>query len=345
MTAIFMATGMLLSVFRVSAQGKNKQIDSLMNVFHAAGKFHGSILVAREGNLIYRKGLGNADIEKSIANTAETRFYIASVSKSFTALLTMQLVEKGKIKTTSALEEFLPGLKDGTVGKVTVHQLLSHTSGIPDFVDPSTVSEKEMTGAWFVDQLNKIKTDFAPGTGFKYANSTYVLLAHIIEKVTGRSYEKNLKSNILNKCGMSQSGSVADGKQLRGIAKGYVKNGNVLVEAFSKPGVFKGAGSIYSTVEDLFKFDQALYTEQLISSKYKEMIFSSQGAYGYGWFIRSIPGVGKVVYHEGGIPGYASIFFRAVDKKYTIVMLSNNQSSGSYKQEIVRSLLGVLNGQ
>jgi CubicO group peptidase (beta-lactamase class C family) len=342
MKAIFMAAGMLLTILEVSGQDKSKRIDSVMNVFYASGKFQGSIIVAQEGQVLYKQGFGYADVVKPVSNMPGTMFYIASLTKAFTALLVMQLVEAGEIDTASTIEDFFPGIKDITLGKVTIHELLSHTSGIPDFVNPSTVSEKEITNAWLVEQLNKITTEFAPGTAFKYANSTYVLLAHIIEKVTGRTYDQNLKTKILDKCDMRQSGNLTAGKEPQGITKGYVKKGDTLIEAYFKPGVFKGAGSMYSTVEDLLKFDQALYTQKLISNKYKEMIFNSASSYGYGWFIRNIPGIGKVVYHEGGIPGYASILFRPIEKRYCIVMLSNNESTSSYKQEILRSLLGIL---
>lgn len=345
MKAIFIATGMLLTVIKVSGQDKSKRIDSVMNLFYASGKFQGSLLVAQEGQVIYKQGFGYADVAKSVPNTPSTMFYIASLTKPFTALLVMQLVERGKIDTGSNLDDYFPGIRNRTLGKVTIHQLLSHTSGIPDFIDPSTVSEKEITNAWLVEQLNKIDTGLAQGSAFKYANSTYVLLAHIIEKVTGRTFTKNLERQILDKCGMRQSGNLTAGKEPRGITKGYIKKGDSLIVAYSKPGVFKGAGSMYSTAEDLFKFDQALYTQKIISNNYKEMTFNSTRTYGYGWFLRSLPGIGKVVYHEGGIAGYASMLFRPIEKKYCIVMLSNNQSTSSYKQEIVRSLLSILNGQ
>jgi CubicO group peptidase (beta-lactamase class C family) len=344
LTAIIMAMGMLLPFKALLAQdAKTGKMDSLMNAFATKGKFNGSILVARKGEVVYKNGFGYANAENKIKNTPGTVYFIASLTKPFTALRIMQLVEQGKIKTTDVLASYFTGLKNNAIAGVTIHQLLNHTSGIPDFVDPAKVSEKQMTDKWFVNQLNNISVDFAAGTSFKYANSTYVILAHIIEKVTNATYAENLKANIFDKCGMTRSGSLTAAALPKSIAKGYLKKDSAISEVnYTSPAVFKGAGSIYSTVEDIFKFDEELYTEQLLSTKYKDMMFNSAGNYGYGWFIRPLPGIGKVLYHEGGITGYTSMIFRPVEKHYSIIMLSNDQSNGAYKQEIIRALIGVL---
>ncbi len=142
---------------------------------------------------------------------------------------------------------------------------------------------------------------------------------------------------------MTQSGSLVAGQQLGRRAKGYTREGEVLTEArFLDPAVFQGAGSVYSTAEDLFMFDQALYSNALVSKKSRDLMFGSSTGYGYGWFIRQLPGVGKVVYHEGGVPGYNGLLFRAVDRKYGIVLLSNNDAHGAFMQQITKGIVGVL---
>lgn len=346
MKAIIVATVILLPFVNLFAQNKTAKIDSLIRGLYAANQFTGVVLVAEKGAILYRQGFGKADYTANTPNTPNTVFYIASLTKPFTSLLIMQLVQAGKLRLDNTLIDFFPDLKNEAVSKVTIHQLLSHTSRIPDFVDPSKVSETEMTDKWFTSHLNKLTTDTLPASTFKYANSTYVILAHIIEKITGMAYASCLKKNILDKYGMQQSGSVASGKTIKNIAKGYAKKDSALSEvSHINLAVFKGAGSVYSTAEDLYKFDQSLYTEKLLSNKYKDLMFSTTGNYGYGWFIRQVPNLGKVVYHVGGIPGYNSLLLRAVEKNYCIVLLSNNESDGADQQQIAKSIIGILNGQ
>jgi CubicO group peptidase (beta-lactamase class C family) len=228
--------------------------------------------------------------------------------------------------------------------RVTVHQLLSHTSGIPEFLDGSISSEKKYTDQWFTEKLNALVLDSIAGR-FKYVSSTYVLLAHIIEKATGRSYSENLNKNIFEKAGMRNSGNLVTGESIKNIATGHITKDSAVIKApFVNPAIFKGAGSVYSTVEDLYHFDQALYSNALLNDQFKQKMFTSQsnGPYGYGWFIRRLP-IGNIVYHEGDLPGYTCIFFRGIEKKYCIVLLANNQSHDKYKLDIVKRITSILN--
>ena len=344
--AIIVATVTLLPFLNLFAQNKTAKIDSLIRRLYAASQFTGSVLVAEKDHILYQHGFGKADYAANKPNTPNTVFYIASLTKPFTSLLIMQLVEAGKLRLNNTLIDFFPGLKNEAIRKVTIHQLLSHTSGIPDFVDPSKVSVREMTDGWFIDHLNKLTTDTLPASTFKYANSTYIILAHIVEKITAMSYAACLKKNIMDKCAMQQSGAVAVGKVIRNAAKGYVKSDSGMVEVpHINLAVFKGAGSVYATAADLYKFDRSLYTKKLLSNKYNELMFSSTTEYGYGWFIKQVPDLGKVVYHVGGIPGYNSLLLRAIEKNYCIVLLSNNDSDGADQQQIAKSIIGILNGQ
>jgi CubicO group peptidase (beta-lactamase class C family) len=343
--AILMALTILLPVSRSFAQNKTQRIDSLMNKAHQGGQFDGAVLVADEQGICYKNGFGMANLPGKTANEQGTRFFIASVTKPFTAVLIMQLIEKRKIDLTSTLSNYLPALVKDEIKKVTIHQLLSHTSGIPDFLDGSVSSETVYTDDWFTRKLNTLTLDSTAGK-FKYASSTYVLLAHIIEKVSGSSYAENLSKNIFQKAAMNNSHSLITGETTKNIATGYVIKDSVTTKApFLNPALFKGAGSVYSTVEDLYRFDRALYTESLLKDQYKEMMFTTQsnGPYGYGWSTRKLP-IGKVVYHEGDLPGYTCIFFRAIERKYCIILLSNNQSHDRYKLDIVKRITGILDG-
>jgi CubicO group peptidase (beta-lactamase class C family) len=338
-----LAVGFLLSFGRLPAQDKAAQLDSLVQSFHRQGQFTGAVLAAEGGNVLYKRGFGQADVAANVPNQPNTVFFVASLTKPFTALLVMQLAEAGQLKLENTLAAYLPGLEKQAVRSVTLRQLLSHTSGIPDFIGPGLVPKGGLTDQWLTDQLNGMTPDPVPANEFRYANSTYIVLAHLIEKVLRKPYARCLKERVFDKCGMTQSGSLVAGQTLRKYAKGYTTEGDSVVAArFLDPSAFSGAGSVYSTVEDLFKFDQALYSDKLISAKSRALMFDSTTGYGYGWFVRQIPGVGKVVYHEGGIPGYNGLLFRAVEKNHSVVLLNNNDADGSFTQPLTQRILGVL---
>lgn len=341
---IVMAVAMLLSAGRLLAQGKNEKLDTLLQTLHRQGKFDGAILVADSYGVVYENGFGKARLHPGTPNSIHSVFCIASLSKPFTSLLVLQLVQKGTIKLDDKLDSFLPRLKNENIRKVTIHQLLSHTSGIPDFID-GTATEKNYTDNWFTQKLDNLPSIAGSEKKFRYVSSTYVLLAHIIEKVTGQSYAENLRENILKPSGMHHTGAMVSGLKLEHVAEGHVVRDSVLTVAFYlNPASFQGAGSIYSTVGDLYKFDQALYADKLLGAKYKDMMFTiqSDASYGYGWAVPEMP-VGRVVMHEGDFPGYTSVLFRAIEKKYCIAMLSNNQSQSKYKTEILKLVVHVLN--
>jgi CubicO group peptidase (beta-lactamase class C family) len=340
---IALAVGFLLSFGRLPAQDKAAQLDTLMQSFHRQGQFTGAVLVAEGGNVLYKRGFGQANVAADAPNQPNTVFFVASLTKPFTALLVMQLVEAGQLKLENTLAAYFPGLKNDVVRNATIGQLLSHTSGIPDFIGPGLVPAGGLTDAWLTEQLNKTTPEPVPAGQFTYANSTYIVLAHLIEKTLGKPFPRILKEKVFDKCGMTQSGSLVAGQQLGRRAKGYTWEGEVLTEArFLDPAVFQGAGSVYSTAEDLFMFDQALYSNALVSKKSRDLMFGSSTGYGYGWFIRQIPGVGKVVYHEGGIPGYNGVLFRAVERNYSVVLLSNHDADGAGMQPLTKSIIGVL---
>ncbi len=357
-----MKTKKLFTLFVISlvaaaaafAQDKVQQIDNLLKSYQEYGQFNGTVLVAEKGKVIYKKGFGIADMEWNIPNEADTKFRIGSVTKQFTAALILQLVEEGKIKLDSKLTDYLTDYRKDTGDKVTIHQLLNHTSGIPSYTslptfpaisrDPSSVQD-------FVKKYTSGDLEFEPGSKFAYNNSGYFLLGAIIEKVTGKTFAENLQTRILDRVGMTDTGYDLHGTVLNKRASGYEKTlGGYVNAAYLDMGLPYAAGSMYSTVEDLYKWDQSLYEDKILTAASKKLMFTpGLENYGYGFVIEDKP-IGKtaqkikIITHGGGINGFNCLFTRAVDQKDTVLLL-DNVGLGSYHAAITSSIIAILNGQ
>lgn len=309
-------------------QSKFIAVDSELIKLNKERLFNGSVLVAKNGKIIYQKNVGFADIEHQVPIKTDTKFELASISKTFTAILILQLIESGKIKIDAKVSDYVPEFTRADSGQITIHHLLSHTSGIQDFVglncDFALWTEKE-----FLNGLQKTAINFKPGTQFQYSSSTYILLRFIIEKVTGKTYEANLREHIFKVAGMTHSGIIHNHDILVDRALGYINTGENYQNALpiANHEIFIGASSIYSTGPDLLKFDQALYTEKLLGQKEKELMFTIvQPPYGYGWFISEDSANGKILSHGGDIFGYTTLIERRLKDKILIVILGNLQS-------------------
>ena len=337
------------------AQQSAKKIDELLKQYHDYGQFNGSVLVADKGKVIYEKGFGMANMEWGIANQPDTKFRIGSVTKQFTAALVLQLVDEGKVKLDGKITDYLTDYRKDTGEKVTIHQLLNHTSGIPSYTGNPEFFPKHSRNplgvAEFVKTLASGDLEFEPGSKFSYNNSGYVLLGAIIEKVTGKSYEAALAERILKPLGMTNTGYDHHATLLEKRASGYQKTPTGFVNAaYLDMSLPYAAGSIYSTVEDLYKWDQALYEDKIISAESKRLMFTpGLGNYGYGLTISDQP-IGKteqktrIIAHGGGINGFNSRFTRAVEKRQTVIIL-DNVGLGNYQGKITSSIIAILNGQ
>ncbi len=345
----------LLTATSAFAQQNVKQIDALMKQYYDYGKFNGSILVAEKGKIIYEHAFGMANMEWSIPNQPDTKFRIGSVTKQFTATLILQLVDEGKIKLDGKITDYLPDYRKDTGEKVTIHQLLNHTSGIPSYTDRPDfmpqVSRNPYGIADFVKKFASGDLQFEPGSKFSYNNSGYSLLGAIIEKVTGKSYETVLAERIFKPLGMTNSGYDNYAPLIKHRASGYQKTPDGFVNAaYLDMSIPYAAGSIYSTVADLFKWDQALYEGNILSAESKKLMFTpGLGNYGYGIRITEEP-LGKsdqkirIIGHGGGINGFNSLMMRAIDKRQTVIIL-DNVNLGQHHRSITNSILGILNGQ
>ena len=338
------------------AQDKAAKIDQMISLYQKYGQFNGSALVADNGKVIYKKGVGLANMEWNIPNAPDTKFRLGSITKQFTATLILQLVEQGKIKLDGKLIDYLPDYRKDTGAKVTIHNLLSHTSGIPSYTSLpgffQDVSRNPFKVDDFIKKYASGDLEFEPGTKFVYDNSGYFLLGAIIEKVTGKPYEQVLKENIFDPLGMKNSGYDHWGTIISQRATGYSRSARGFQTApYLDMSIPYAAGSLYSTVEDLYLWDQALYGEKILSAKSKELIFKPNlNNYGYGFVITkatlapptklAVP----VIQHNGGINGFNTTIVRMTNDKRLIVLLDNAED-GQHLDKIALGIMSVLYDQ
>jgi CubicO group peptidase (beta-lactamase class C family) len=193
----------------IFSQTKVEKIETLLNQYYKFQEFNGSVLVAEEGQVIYKKGFGLSNMEWNIPNTPDTKFRLGSITKQFTAMLVMQLVEEGKLKLNIPITNYIPEYPKNSGNKITIHHLLTHTSGIPNYTslpgfgdivrDPETPLD-------LIKTFWELPLEFEPGARFQYSNSGYIVLGYILEKVTGKSYQDLLKEKIFDPTGMKNSG-------------------------------------------------------------------------------------------------------------------------------------------
>ena len=325
-TALALILLSLPHVTNGQTQDKAARLTRHLETAAVKGRFSGAVLVAERGKPLVAKAYGLANAEHQVLNTTKTKFRIGSVTKQFTAAAVMMLQERGKLSVSDPIDEYLDDIPDRWKG-ITIHQLLSHTSGLmhswalPEFEKTIMIpATPEQTLAKFKGKPLVSK----PGERFLYSGLGYFVLARLIEKVTGGTYDAFLKENIFTPLGMSDTGSDHPEAVIANRAAGYVFSEGHLENA---PAVyvpiFSGGGNLYSTVEDLLRWDQALYSAKVISKKsFEAMTTPVRNNYGYGWEVSE--GFGhRVMAHGGGLPGFTAFIARHVDDQVTIIVLSN----------------------
>ncbi|HLW31339.1 MAG TPA: serine hydrolase [Aequorivita sp.] len=339
------------------SQTKTAELDALLNKYTEYGQFNGSVLVAEKGHVIYKKGFGLANMEWDIPNAPDTKHRLGSITKQFTAMLVMQLVAEGKLDLQATVSKYLPDYSKVNGDKITIHQLLTHTSGTPNYTSfPKffkEMSRNPYTPTEMVQMFADSTLTFTPGERFSYSNSGYILLGAIIEKVSGKTYEQVLQEKIFTPLKMNNSGYDHHSDILKKRASGYEMKGNTPENApyidMSTP---YAAGALYSTVEDLYLWDQALYTEKLLPKKYMDMMYEKYVPafgqfYGYGWSIGKIA-VGntkdstEVIGHGGGINGFNTIITRLPQERSSIILLNN--TGRAPLEDITLAINGILHG-
>ncbi len=323
---------LLLFVFIcLLVKGFGQEITKEMDVYlqaHAKNRyFSGAVLVAKNNEIIFRKGYGFANDEKRETVQSETKFRIASLTKSFTAMAIMQLEEQGKLSLDDPVKKFVPDYARGD--EISLFQVLHHTAGIPDFLNFPAYWEK-LQDSCSVDQAVEIFKDeplrFPPGSRWEYSNSGYVLLGFIIEKITGQSLADYFESNIFEPLEMNNTGWESESPIESFGATGYQLEGNNRMSlAPVNMSVNHGAGALFSTIDDLYKWDRGLYTEKLLSKKGMEKIFTPHlNAYGGGWGIMNHQRFGKsFIFMNGRFSGFAANISRYPKDDLCVIVLSN----------------------
>lgn len=311
----------------------NTRIDCIMATFNHLDQPGACVMVIKDGQIVFKKAYGMANLEDTIPVTTYTNFRLASVSKQFTAMSIMLLQQKGALKLEQNLLDFFPDFPE--IGrKITLNHLLTHTSGLIDYEDINPNQWNHYLKDKDVLELLKTRNDtyYEPGTRYRYSNSAYALLALIAQKTSGQSYSEYLKTEIFDPVGMTHTVALEEGiNQVENRAYGYKsqENGTFYLADQSMTSHVLGDGGIYSSIEDLYFWDQALRQKKLVSEEIYQQIFTPtvwiEGryrGYGFGWEIGSYRGL-PAVWHGGSTTGFRSVIFRLTDQPVTIVILMN----------------------
>jgi len=324
-----------------------KKVDAYMKPLVEKQIFSGSILIAYGGKILVNKGYGMANYEHDIPNTGKTKFRIGSVTKQFTAVAILQLVGKGKVSLKAHISAYLPYFREDIDPKITVHDLLIHSSGLPNYTNLPAFYAKHSRDPFkvkdFIIQFCSGDLEFEPGSTWKYSNSGYFILGAIIEAVTGQSYADYLKKHIFGPAGMENSGYDNFNAIYKNRATGYKMGKNGLENSdYIDLSIPYAAGSLYSTTEDLYKWDRILYSDKILTKESKNLMFTPYIAYyGYGWFVAPKNGH-KNYSHSGGINGFVCNIARYVDDDACIVVLANREKA--QEGQIASALNAILFG-
>ncbi|MEP7272515.1 MAG: serine hydrolase [Acidobacteriota bacterium] len=343
---VLVSVALAILLTSVSAQDVAAKLDAYATAAAQQKLFTGSVLIAQKGTVLLSKGYGMANIELDVANTPQTKFRLGSITKQFTAASILLLQEQGKLSVQDPVCKFVTECPPAWQA-LTIHHLLSHTGGVPNFTSFPDYTKTMMMPSPAEVTLGRFKDKpltFTPGEKWNYSNSGYVLLGVIIEKVSGLNYGEFVRTRIFEPLKMSNSGYDRFDLITKNRASGYANDRGIWVNApYLDMTIPHAAGSLYSTVEDLYLWDQSLYTERLLNAKSLAHMFTMVlNDYGYGW------GVGtqfqrKHISHGGGINGFATFISRYPEEKVTVIVLSNFQQANAGK--IARDLGAAVFGE
>lgn len=337
-----------------SSFGQNKKIeksiDELLTSRFKPLQPGCEVLVAMQEQIVYKKAVGSADLELIVPLKSDMVFNLASITKQFTAIAILQLVEQGKVSLQDSLQKFIPDYpsKGHTI---TIENLLTHTSGIKDYMQidyrSPNMERWDFMPKQLIDSFKNHALSFEPGTRFSYSNSGYYLLGYIIEKISGIRYQDYIQENLLKPLGMIHTYFDSDGIIIPNRVNGYRKEGAIFKNVdYWSPTIEYAAGGLISNVDDLFKWHVGLNSYQIIKKETLQKAFTSyklkdgtETGYGYGWFLKTSNGI-KSIEHQGGLPGFQTNEIYFPDEGVFIAVLCNSGSASV--TDISMSISGIV---
>ena len=344
--ACFLLVANILLICAIQAAPKTPVAELLAGAY-AKGEFSGVVLAAKADKIIFSGAVGQANRQWKISNDTRTKFRICSVTKQFTAMLVMQLVEAGKINLDAPVADYLPQFRQETGRKIKVRDLLSSSSGLPVLPDEFYVNEDaKMTDANFViGKYLQGDLQFKPGSKFNYNNGDFVILGAIIERVSGKNYEANLNEKILQPLGMKNSGLVKNENVIENLANGYsFKDGKFINESFVQSQNFGSAGAMFSTTGDLLLWDKSLMSYKLLSKKFTDEMFTPSEKLGFvalgSWSYKlKLGGAPKtIVERQGYINGFCALNLIVPEDQLAVIFLSNTETQTLFQTYASRGL-------
>lgn len=354
---LFFGQGKPVSAREESALGgtftKNTEaaIDSIFKQAYPVNSPGATVLIAQDDKVIYRKAFGMANLELNVPMKPENVLQLASITKQFTSVSVLMLMEQGKLSLQDPLSKFIADYPRGN--EITLHHLLSHTSGITSYTNLPEFRAKtrlDMTPEEIISSFKNLPLEFNPGEKYEYSNSGYFLLGYIIEKLSGMSYEDFIQKNIFDKLGMKNSYYANTYKVIPCRASGYqLYDGNYENAEYMSTTIPYAAGSLMSTVDDMFLWNKAIHNNTLISESSKKTAFTNHtlangknSNYGYGWYINEIADI-TTIEHPGGMNGFTTSGIYIPEKNiYSIVLSNIDDGRGAEPHNIkaVSALLG-----
>jgi CubicO group peptidase (beta-lactamase class C family) len=332
--------------FFINAQTTAKKIDSVIRAQYTINTFNGNVEVIRKGRVLYKNSFGKADFQKNTTLNLNSVFYLGSMSKQFTAMCIMILKSRGLLQYDDNVKKYIA---EFPFQNITIRHLLTHSSGINDYINLDSAQWQKYPKAMDKDISNILKErfdtlKFQPGSSFLYSNSNYAILVQIIEIISGMTYSQFISKNVFQPLKMQQSFIKTDKNVSKKAVVGYIKNDSTkmyelpdtLNSLFGSP-TFKiiGGGGVFSSVGDLYKWDQALYTEKLVPNAILKEAFTpytfvngTKSKYGFGWNIYYRDNGDTVMRHAGQFIGYLSLITRNVTRKEAIILLTNFTGEG-----------------
>ena len=317
-----------LAATGVACRATQPDYDSLIRPLVATGSFMGVILVSRGEPVLFERAYGSADLEWNTPNTIDGKFRIGSISKQFTAASVLLLAQENKLELERSIASYVPDAPQAW-RPITPHHLLTHTSGIPDFLGLADFQSRKALPSSLAETVLRFRDrplEFTPGTEGRYSNSGYVLLASIVERVSGESFATFLRTRVLEPVGLNNTGTDTHRVILLHRVRGYTRFRNGLGNAdYIDTSIATGGGALYSTVRDLQRWTLSLHQGRVISADlYRRMTTPTFHNYGYGIEIRSEPG-GRIIGHGGGMEGFSGFLqYREKDAVVSAVLSNVN---------------------